>query len=77
MYTLWQLLVPNLPERDAIILDDGGLSVVIFSFRSRKFVTPLLGNLRNFGVFISAELRVSLNKFNTYFLRSMERKKVT
>ena len=51
-----------------------------YSSRTRPSLTPsswmiadfLLGNLRNFGVFISAELRVSLNKFNKYFLRSLD-----
>ena len=41
------------------------------SFRSRKFVTHLFGILRNFGVYISAKFCGSVNKFNTYFLRSL------
>ena len=43
------------------------------SVRSRKFVTPLFEILRSFEVFISAKRCGSFNKFNTYFLRSLDR----
>ena len=46
--------------------------MLFLSFRSLKFVTPLLANLRSFGVFILARCCGSLNKFNTYFLRSSD-----
>ena len=45
---------------------------MFLSFRSRKFVIPSLGNLRSFGAFISAKCCGSFNKFNTYFLRSLD-----
>ena len=48
----------------------GFLVVLFLSFCSRKSVTPLLGNLSNFKVFILAKCCGSYNKFNTYFLRS-------
>ena len=37
-----------------------------------KFVTLLLRNVRNFGVFISAKRCGLFNKLNTYFLRSLD-----
>ena len=45
-------------------------SQLFLSFRS--FVTPLLASLWSFGVFILAKCCGSLNKFNTYFLRSLD-----
>ena len=58
--------------RALLVFFRGFLVVFFFSFRSRKSVTPLLGNLRNFGVFILAKCRGSSNKLNTYFLRSLD-----
>ena len=46
--------------------------MLFLSFRSLKFVTPLLANLRSFGVFILARCCGSWKKFNTYFLRSSD-----
>ena len=46
------------------------LSYLLLSFRSRKFVTPLIGNLRSFGVFSLAKCCGSFNRFKIYFLRS-------
>ena len=46
--------------------------MLFLNFRSRKYVTSLFGILKNFGVFISAKCCGSLNKFNTYFLRSLD-----
>ena len=37
-----------------------------------KFVTPLFEILRSFGVFISAKCCGSFNKFNTFFLWSLD-----
>ena len=45
------------------------------SCRSRKFVSPLHGNfeiLRSFGFFILAKYCDSFNKFNKYFLQSLD-----
>ena len=47
-------------------------SLFFLSFRSRKFVTPLFGILRRFGVFILAKYCGSFKKFDTYFLQSLE-----
>ena len=44
-----------------------------FSFCSRKFVAPLFGIYRSFGVFVLAKYCGSFSKFNTYFLRSWTR----
>ena len=45
--------------------------LVVLSFRSRKFVTPLFGILR-VGFFILVDCCGSIYKFNTYFLRSLD-----
>ena len=45
---------------------------LFLSCRLRKFVTSLLGYLGSFGVFILAKFCGSFNKFNTYFLRSLD-----
>ena len=45
---------------------------MFLSCRLRKFVTSLLGYLGSFGVFILAKFCGSFNKFNTYFLRSLD-----
>ena len=42
------------------------------SFRSRKSVIPLSGMLKIFRVFILAKCCVSFNKFETYFLWSLD-----
>ena len=49
-----------------------GVKFVVLSFRSRKFVTPLFGILRRFGVFILAKYCGSFKKFDTYFLQSLD-----
>ena len=50
----------------------GVLVICFLSFRALKSVTPLFGNLRSFGVFILAKRGGLFNKFNTYFLRSLD-----
>ena len=47
-------------------------SKLCLSFRWRKFFILWLRILRSFGVFISAKFCGSFNKFNTYFLRSLD-----
>ena len=50
----------------------GVLVIFFLSFRSRKSVTLLFGILGSFGVFILAKRGGLFNKFNTYFLQSLD-----
>ena len=48
------------------------LFLVILSFGSSKFVTPVFIILRSFGVFIVVKCCGSCDKLNTYFLRCFD-----
>ena len=58
--------------RVLLVLFSRSFNQLFLSFRSRKFVTPLFGILRSYGIFILAKCCGSFNKFNTYFLRSLD-----
>ena len=53
-------------------LSSRSFSKLCLSFLWRKFVILWLRILRRFGPFISAKFCGSFNKFNTYFLRSLD-----